>query len=254
MLPSLTINAVLFSLFSDSDFLLEVPLSKTGNLIGLLLQQRSSAAAAAAQATQTSIRSASRTGNITKKMVAPTLSNPDSLTIAEFRYWKVRLRDFMDLNDGGNELRHPASLHAFLRLVLATGWTRLWTAGRLGISSGDDFDTFLEKMDQYIRKKRSPLIDRRNFQHRDQLEGETVDSYFAALFEIAWGLRLWRQTHLLIMLSGLWSSRSNNQHTSSGQVHFGLAWHRHAARSAERTLWSKSIAWTGFANLLGIRI
>ena len=30
-------------------------------------------------------------------------------------------------------------------------------------------------------KKRSPLIDRRNFQHRDQLEGETVDSYFAAL-------------------------------------------------------------------------
>ena len=109
-------------------------------------QRSSAAAAAAAQATQTSSRSASRTGNIVKKVVAPTLSNPDSLTIAEFRDWKVRLRDFMDLNDGGNELRHPASLHAFLRSRLDTGWTRLWTAGRLGISSGDDFDTFLEKM------------------------------------------------------------------------------------------------------------
>ena len=130
-------------------------------------------------ATQTSFRSASRTGNIAKKVVAPTLSNPDSLTIAEFRDWKVRLWDFMDMNDGGNGLRHPDSLHAFLHSVLDTGWTRLWTAGRLGISSGDD--TFLEKMDQYIRKKRSPLIDRRNFQHRDQLEGKTVDNYFAAL-------------------------------------------------------------------------
>ena len=90
-----------------------------------LHEQRSSAAAAAAQATQTSIRSASRTGNIAKKVVAPTLSNPISLTIAEFRDWKVRLRDFMDLNDGGKELRHPASLHAFLRSVLDTGWTRL---------------------------------------------------------------------------------------------------------------------------------
>ena len=36
-------------------------------------------------------------------------------------------------------------------------------------------------MDQYIRKRRSPLIDRRNFQHLDQLEGETVDSNFPAL-------------------------------------------------------------------------
>ena len=85
-----------------------------------LHEQRSSATAAAAQATQTSIRSASRTGYIAKKVVAPTLSNPDSLTIAEFRDWKVRLRDFMDLNDGGNELRHPASLYAFL-------FARCWT-------------------------------------------------------------------------------------------------------------------------------
>ena len=97
---------------------------------------RQHARAAAAQATQTSIRSASRTGNLAKKVATPTLSNPDSLTIAEFRDWKVRLRDFMDLNDGGNELRHPDSLHAFLRSVLDTGRTRLWTAGRLGISPG----------------------------------------------------------------------------------------------------------------------
>ena len=145
------------------------------------LHEQQSLAAAAAQATQTSIRSASRTGNIAKKVATPTLSNPDSLTIAEFRAWKVRLRDFMDLNDGEYELRRPDSLRAFLRSVLETGWTRLWTAGRLGISPGDDFDIFLEKIDQYIRKKRSPLIDRRNFHHQDQLEGETVDSYFAAL-------------------------------------------------------------------------
>ena len=113
-----------------------------------LHEQRSSAAGAAAQATQTSIRSAPRTGNIAKKVVAPTLSNPNSLTIAEFRDWKVILRDLMDLNDGGKELRHPDSMQAFLLSVLVTGWTRLWTAGLLGISSGDDFDTFLEKMDQ----------------------------------------------------------------------------------------------------------
>ena len=67
------------------------------------------AAAAAAQTMQTNIRSASRTSNIAKKVAAPTMSNPDGLTIAEFRNWKVHLQDYMDLNDGGNKLRHPDS-------------------------------------------------------------------------------------------------------------------------------------------------
>ena len=127
-----------------------------------LPEQRSSAAAAAAQATQTSFRSASRTGNITKKVVAPTLSNPDSLTITEFRDWKVRQQDFMDLNDGGNELRHPDSLHAILHSELDTGWTRLWTAGRLGISSrgryilGENGPVHQEKAESSDRQTKLP--------------------------------------------------------------------------------------------------
>ena len=95
------------------------------HIVNQQLHEQRSSAAAAAQATQTSIRSAERTGNIAKKVAAPTLSNPDSLTIAEFRDLKVCLQDFMDLNDGGNELRHPDSFHAFLRSVLDTGWERL---------------------------------------------------------------------------------------------------------------------------------
>ena len=56
--------------------------------------------------------------------------------------------------------------------------------GRLGVENDDDIEAVVGKIEQYLRQRRNPLIDRKDFHDRNQEEGESVGHYVAALVQI----------------------------------------------------------------------
>ena len=84
----------------------------------------------------------------------------------------------------GNELHDVASQQAFLRTALDSGWTELWNAGRLGITGTEGMEAVVNRLGNYLRSRRNPLLDRQRFHARSQRDGETLDQYYSALAQI----------------------------------------------------------------------
>ena len=63
-------------------------------------------------------------------------------------------------------------------------WTVLWQTGRLDIALDDDIDEIVEKLGRYLRLRRNPLLDRKDFFNRNQEDGENTDQYVSALVRI----------------------------------------------------------------------
>ena len=84
----------------------------------------------------------------------------------------------------GNELHDVASQQAFFRTALDSGWTELWNAGRLGIIGTEGMEAVVNRLGNYLRSRRNPLLDRQRFHARSQRDGETIDQYYSALAQI----------------------------------------------------------------------
>lgn len=117
--------------------------------------------------------------SVARSLPTPKLTSSESLTITQFRDWNQRWNDFST----AQKLNQCAldTHHGILRSALDSEWTMLWKSSRLGIAEDDDTSEIITKMEQYLRGKRNPLLDRQEFHRRDQQPGESVDHYFAAL-------------------------------------------------------------------------
>jgi len=118
-----------------------------------------------------------------KKMDIPKLCGPENLQLSLFRDWRQRWEEY----SAAQRLTQDCSLltqHGILRSALDSEWTILWNAGCLNITTSHSVDEAIQLMEDYLRKKRNPLLDRQEFHRRDQQPGESVDKYFAALKSI----------------------------------------------------------------------
>ena len=122
--------------------------------------------------------------SVAKRIEIPVLASPDSLDIVAFNDWKARWADYLQLTRVGNELHDVASQQAFLRTALDSGWTELWNAGRLGITGTEGMEAVVNRLGNYLRSRRNPLLDRQRFHARSQRDGETLDQYYSALAQI----------------------------------------------------------------------
>ena len=118
--------------------------------------------------------------NKAKRMKSPKLKNPEETTLHVFRTWKERFHGFAEVTC----LNQECSLQArreILRDAIGDEWNLLWSAGVLQIEKEDDYTTIIDRIGTHIRARRNPLLDRKEFHERNQLEGESIDSYYAAL-------------------------------------------------------------------------
>ena len=104
--------------------------------------------------------------SIAKRIEIPVLACPDSLDIVAFNDWKARWADYLQLTRVGNELHDVASQQAFLR-TLDSGWTEFWNAGPLGITGTEGIEAVVNRLGNYLRSRRNPLLDRQRFHARN---------------------------------------------------------------------------------------
>ena len=97
---------------------------------------------------------------------------------------KARWADYLQLTRVGNELHDVASHQTFLRTALDSGWTELWNSGQLGITGTEGMEAVVNRLGNYLRSRRNPLLDRQRFHARSQRDGETLDQYYSALAQI----------------------------------------------------------------------
>lgn len=115
-----------------------------------------------------------------QKWEAPVLKAPCNLTLQMFRSWKLDWEYYV-LTRHLNQEPNPRIRIGVLRGALHEDWKELWDTGKLDIKTQDDTEVIVQKMNDYLRRKRNALLDRKEFTHRNQHQGETVDKYHAAL-------------------------------------------------------------------------
>ncbi len=115
-----------------------------------------------------------------KKMDIPKLGSPEEMKLIDFRDWKIRFEDYT----AATRLAQDCDLNArrgILRSALDQEWTKMWTQQVIPVAPEDDTPQIIDRLEQYLRRHRHPLVDRREFIQRDQQMGEKVDNYYAAL-------------------------------------------------------------------------
>ncbi len=115
-----------------------------------------------------------------KKMDIPKLGSPEEMKLIDFRDWKIRFEDY----SAATRLAQECDLNArrgILRSALDQEWTKMWTQQVIPVAPEDDTPQIIDRLEQYLRRHRHPLVDRREFIQRDQQMGEKVDNYYAAL-------------------------------------------------------------------------
>lgn len=115
-----------------------------------------------------------------KRMDIPKLKSPEDMKLIDFRDWKVRFEDFAAIT----RLAHDCNLEArrgIIRSAIHEDWTKLWSEGLIPITEEADVDEIVSALEGYLRDKRHPLVDRRAFIQRDQGQGKSMESYYAAL-------------------------------------------------------------------------
>ena len=75
-----------------------------------------------------------------------------------------------------DDVRTPTARQGLLRSALHPEWTVLWQTGRLDVAPDDDIDGIVDKIGRYLRLRRNPLLDRKDFFGRNQEEGRTLTS------------------------------------------------------------------------------
>ena len=76
-----------------------------------------------------------------------------------------------------DDVRTPTARQGLFRSALHPEWTVLWQTGRLDVAPNDDIDGIIEKIGRYLRRRRNPVLDRKDFFDRNQEEGENIDQY-----------------------------------------------------------------------------
>lgn len=115
-----------------------------------------------------------------KRMDIPVLGAPRDVNLMDFRAWQKRFRGYCNVQKIFTEVNLEGR-HTILEAALDPEWTKIWDSGQLGIKEKDDVEDILEKLYDYLREDRSPLLDRKDFFERQQLSGEDVGTYLAAL-------------------------------------------------------------------------
>ena len=132
-----------------------------------------------APATPDGPASPARTGGKAKKLDIPRLLPPTEISLAEFRTWKKKYLGFARLQrldeDSVEERRD------MLCLAIADEWNKLCDTGVITIEDGDDQEDFINKLGDYLRTLRNPLLDRRAFGSRNQRSNESIDQYVSDL-------------------------------------------------------------------------
>lgn len=115
-----------------------------------------------------------------KRMDVPKLKSPEDMKLVDFRDWRVRFEDFAAITRLAEDCNREAR-RGILRSAIHEDWTKLWAEGVIAISDAADTPEIMSALENYLRDKRHPLVDRRTFIQRDQEQGESVEAYYAAL-------------------------------------------------------------------------
>ncbi len=113
-----------------------------------------------------------------KKVDCPRLGAVQDTDMADFNTWKESFEGYANISKLETECNLQGR-RTMLRAAIDNTWSRLWTAGMLGVLPDDDIDDIVNKIQGYIRSKRSPFLDRKVFYSRNQKPGESIDEYFA---------------------------------------------------------------------------
>ena len=111
------------------------------------------------------------------KLDIPMLQAPEDTDLSTFTDWRTCWVDYIALTRVMDDEGSPGS-------PPLPEWTILWQTGRLGIALNDDIDGIVEKLGRYLRLRRNPLLDRKDFFNRNQEDGENIDQYVSALVRI----------------------------------------------------------------------
>ena len=114
----------------------------------------------------------------------PTLQAPEDTDLSSFADWRTRWTDYVALTRVMDDVRTPRGCQGLLRSALHLEWTVLWQTGRLDVAPDDDIDGIVDKIGRYLRLRRNPLLNRKDFFGRNQEEGENIDQYVASLIRI----------------------------------------------------------------------
>ena len=118
------------------------------------------------------------------KLDMPTLQAPEDTDLSSFANGRTHWTDYVALTRVMDDVRTPTARQGLLRSALHPEWTVLWQTGRLEVAPDDDIDGIVNKIGRYLRLRRNPLLDRKDFFGRNQEEGENIDQYVASLVRI----------------------------------------------------------------------
>ncbi len=125
-------------------------------------------------------QSSGASGTKAKKTLCPVLGPVEDIKLMDFISWRESYEGYSSVMklDSDCDLKGRRTL---LRNALDTSWQKLWTNKVLLIDKSDDVPQILDNMQEYIRQKRNPILDRQDFFHRNQRLGENIDMFLAEL-------------------------------------------------------------------------
>ncbi len=115
-----------------------------------------------------------------KKTDCPCLGPCNEIRMEDFRAWQESFMGYASLTKLDSECSLMGR-RTIVRNALDPSWQKLWSSQMLNIGINDDVDTIMNKLKEYVRSKRNPLLDRQDFYSRNQRLGESVDDYMAEL-------------------------------------------------------------------------
>lgn len=108
-----------------------------------------------------------------KKMDIPKLASPETMRLMDFRHWKMRFEDYAAVTRLFSDCNIQAR-RGILRSAIHEEWTKMWAEGVIMIDEDDDVTKIVETFEEYLRQKRHPLVDRREFIKRIQHPGDPL--------------------------------------------------------------------------------
>ncbi len=103
-----------------------------------------------------------------RKMEAPRLKSPEEATLSIFRDLKERFMEYAAITKLDTECDRRTR-RGVLREAIHEDWSRLWSTGVLEVDDAHNWREIVELMSEYLRDRRSPLLDRLNIHDRSQV-------------------------------------------------------------------------------------
>ena len=119
-------------------------------------------------------------GTKAKTIDIPTLRNPSSVTLADFRDWQTHFQGYVWIQKLMDECDREDRWD-ILRAAVDAEWMKLWSTGLLNVLHWDDVEEIMDKIGAYLWRLQNPLLDRKDFLKRKQMPRGKVDQFFAAL-------------------------------------------------------------------------